>query len=67
MLKAKQANADALFVYTNEEESARALRELCKQGYDKPIVGGTMLTSQKVIELGAPGRAWIKLSGYVKF
>jgi branched-chain amino acid transport system substrate-binding protein len=27
------------------------LRELRKQGYDKPIVGETVLTSQKVIEL----------------
>jgi branched-chain amino acid transport system substrate-binding protein len=51
VLKAKQANADALFVYSNEEESARALRELRKQGYDKPVVGETVLTSQKVIEL----------------
>ena len=51
VLKAKQSNADALVVYTNEEESARALRELKKQGYDKPIVGETVLTSQKVIEL----------------
>ena len=51
MLKAKQSNADALFVYTNEEESARALRELQKQGYDKPIIGETTLTGQKVIEL----------------
>ncbi|HTP98523.1 MAG TPA: ABC transporter substrate-binding protein [Casimicrobiaceae bacterium] len=51
VLKAKQANADALIVYSNEEESARALRELRKQGYDKPIVGETVLTSQKVIEL----------------
>jgi branched-chain amino acid transport system substrate-binding protein len=50
-LKAKQANADALFDYTNEEEAARALREQRKQGYDKPIVGETVLTSQKVIEL----------------
>src|SRR6266852_5707410 len=32
VLKAKQANVDALFVYTNEEEAARALRELQKQG-----------------------------------
>src|SRR6476620_9683570 len=32
-LKAKQSNADALFAYTNEEESARLLRELRKQGY----------------------------------
>jgi len=51
VLKAKQSGADVLFVYTNEEESARALRELKKQGYDKPIVGETTLTSQKVIEL----------------
>jgi branched-chain amino acid transport system substrate-binding protein len=51
VLRAKQANADALFVYTNEEEAARALRELRKQGYDKPIIGETVLTSQKVIEL----------------
>jgi branched-chain amino acid transport system substrate-binding protein len=51
VLKVKQSNADALFVYTNEEEAARCLRELRKQGYDKPIVGETVLTSQKVIEL----------------
>ena len=51
VLRAKQANADALFVYVNEEESARALRELRKQGYDKPLVGETTLTGQKVIEL----------------
>ena len=51
VLKVKQSNADAVFVYTNEEESARALRELKKQGYDKPIIGETTLTSQKVIEL----------------
>ncbi|HVE48488.1 MAG TPA: ABC transporter substrate-binding protein [Casimicrobiaceae bacterium] len=51
VLKAKQAGADVLFAYSNEEESARLLRELKKQGYDKPIVGETVLTSQKVIEL----------------
>jgi branched-chain amino acid transport system substrate-binding protein len=51
VLKAKQANADALFIYLNEEESARALRELKKQGYDKPMIGETTLTGQKVIEL----------------
>jgi branched-chain amino acid transport system substrate-binding protein len=51
VLKAKQANADAIFVYTNEEESARALRELRKQGITKPIVGETTLTGQKVIDL----------------
>ncbi|MEK8028707.1 ABC transporter substrate-binding protein [Pseudaquabacterium rugosum] len=51
VLKARNANADVLFVYTNEEESARALRELRKQGYAKPIVGETTLTGQKVIDL----------------
>jgi branched-chain amino acid transport system substrate-binding protein len=45
------SNADALFVYTNEEESARALRELRKQGWSKPMIGETTLTGQKVIEL----------------
>jgi len=51
VLKVKQSGSDAVFVYSNEEESARALRELRKQGYSKPIVGETVLTSQKVIEL----------------
>ncbi len=51
VLKTKQSNADAAFIYTNEEESARALREFRKQGYDKPLIGETTLTGQKVIEL----------------
>ncbi len=51
VLRAKSSGADAVFVYTNEEESARALRELRKQGWDKPIIGETTLTGQKVIEL----------------
>ncbi len=51
VLKAKQSGSDAVFVYSNEEESARALREFRKQGYTKPLIGETVLTSQKVIEL----------------
>jgi branched-chain amino acid transport system substrate-binding protein len=51
VVKAKQSGGDVLFVYTNEEESARLLRELRKQGYAKPIVGDTTLVSQKTIEL----------------
>lgn len=51
VLRAKQSNADALFAYSNEEESARLLRELRKQGWTKPIVGETTLTGQKVIDL----------------
>ena len=51
VLKAKQSNADGVFAYTNEEESARLLRELKKQGWTKPVIGETTLTGQKVIEL----------------
>ncbi len=51
VIKAKQSNADALFAYSNEEESARLLKELRKQGYDKPIIGETTLANDKVIEL----------------
>lgn len=51
VLKAKQTDADAIFVYTNEEESARILRELRKQGVKKLIIGETTLTGQKVVEL----------------
>ncbi len=54
VLKAKQSNADAIFAYLNEEESARLLREIKKQGWDKPIIGETTLTGQKVIELAGP-------------
>jgi branched-chain amino acid transport system substrate-binding protein len=51
VLKIKQSGADALFLYTLEEESARALRELRKQGFTKPVIGETTAISQKVIEL----------------
>jgi branched-chain amino acid transport system substrate-binding protein len=51
VLKVKQSQADALFVYSNEEESARALRELKKQGYDKPVIGESTLANDKVLEL----------------
>ncbi|MFI4988302.1 MAG: ABC transporter substrate-binding protein [Alphaproteobacteria bacterium] len=46
-----KANAEALFAYLNEEESARLLIELKKQAYGKPIFGETVLISQKVIQL----------------
>jgi branched-chain amino acid transport system substrate-binding protein len=51
VVKAKAAKADAIFVYTNEEESARFLREIRKQGVTVPLIGETTLVSQKVIEL----------------
>jgi branched-chain amino acid transport system substrate-binding protein len=51
VVKVKSANADAIFVYTNEEESARFLREARKQGVTKPLIGETTLLGQKVIDL----------------
>jgi len=51
VVKLKGANADAVFVYLNEEESARFLIEAKKQGLDKPMIGETTLLGQKVIDL----------------
>lgn len=51
VVKVKGVNADAIFVYTNEEECARFLREARKQGIRTPLIGETTLLSQKVIEL----------------
>lgn len=51
VIKVKGSAADAVFVYLNEEESARFLREAKKQGLDKPLVGETTLLGQKVIDL----------------
>lgn len=51
VVKLKAANADAIFVYVNEEESARFLREAKKQGINKPLIGETTLLGQKVIDL----------------
>ena len=51
VVKVKAANADAVFVYLNEDESARFLIEAKKQGVTTPMVGETTLLGQKVIDL----------------
>lgn len=51
--KLKQANPDAVFVYMNQEESARFLIEAKKQSLAMPLVGEVTLTEAKVIELAA--------------
>jgi branched-chain amino acid transport system substrate-binding protein len=51
VIKLKSAKADAIFVYTNEEESARFLIEAKRQGLTTPLFGETTLLSQKVVEL----------------
>lgn len=49
--KLKQANPEAVFVYMNQEESARFLIEAKKQALSMPLVGEVTLTEAKVIEL----------------
>jgi branched-chain amino acid transport system substrate-binding protein len=51
VVKIKGAKADAVFVYLNEEESARFLKEYRKQGAKAPLIGETTLLGQKVIDL----------------
>ena len=60
VVRLKGANADAIFVYTNEEESARFLREARKQGISKPLIGETTLLGQKVIELAGAAANGVK-------
>lgn len=52
--KLKSSGAQALFVYLHEEESARLLRELAKQGNKLPVIGDTTLLDSKVIQLAGP-------------
>jgi branched-chain amino acid transport system substrate-binding protein len=60
VVKVKNAGADAIFVYTNEEESARFLREAKKQGVKTPLIGETTLLGQKVIELAGDAANGVK-------
>ncbi len=59
-IKIKNANADAVFVYLNEEESARFLRAAKQQGVTKPMVGETTLLGAKVIELAGEAANGVK-------
>src|SRR5882724_11741991 len=49
--KIKAAAPDAIFIYVNEEESARMLKECKRQGVTAPLIGETTLVGQKVVEL----------------
>ena len=51
VIKLKNVKVDAIFVYTNEEESARFLIEAKRQGLTTPLLGETTLLNQKVVEL----------------
>src|SRR5690348_1400480 len=60
VVKLKAANADAIFVYVNEEESARFLKEAKKQGIKAPLIGETTLLGQKVIDLAGGAAEGVK-------
>jgi branched-chain amino acid transport system substrate-binding protein len=60
VVKIKAANPDAVFVYLNEEESARFLREAKKQGLKMPLIGETTLLGQKVIDLAGDAANGVK-------
>ena len=49
--KLKSSGVEAVFAYLTEEESARFLIEAAKQDLGLPIVGDTVIASQKVIDL----------------
>jgi len=59
-IKVKNANVDAVFVYLNEEESARFLRAAKQQGITKPMIGETTLLGAKVIELAGDAANGVK-------
>jgi branched-chain amino acid transport system substrate-binding protein len=59
-IKVKNANADAVFVYLNEEESARFLTAAKQQGVTKPMVGETTLLGAKVISLAGDAANGVK-------
>ena len=60
VVKAKASNPDAYFIYLHEEENARLLREIRKQGVTAPLIGETTLLNQKVIELAGDAANGVK-------
>ncbi len=58
--KVKSAGADIVFIYLNEEESARALKEIKKLGITTPLLGETTLLGQKVIDLAGDAANGVK-------
>jgi branched-chain amino acid transport system substrate-binding protein len=60
VVKAKGSGADAFFIYLHEEENARLLREIRKQGVTAALIGETTLLNQKVIELAGDAANGIK-------
>ncbi len=49
--KARRAAPDAIFVYLHEEENARFLKEVRRQGVKVPLVGDTTLMDAQTVKL----------------
>lgn len=65
VLQALDSGAQAIFSYLTEEESARLLKELEKQGSELPVYGEAVLLSQGVLESSrffGQRRAWSRKS-----
>jgi branched-chain amino acid transport system substrate-binding protein len=60
VIKLKASGADAIFAYLHEEESARLLKEIKKQGVKLPTIGETTLMNQKVIDLAGDAANGVK-------
>ncbi|MEZ4606052.1 MAG: ABC transporter substrate-binding protein [Deinococcales bacterium] len=63
VLQAMMMNTDAIFAYTNEEESARLLMALKQQDTSIPVFGEAVLLSQTVLDLA--GDAANGVAGHV--
>lgn len=50
-IRIRNANVDAVFVYLNEDESARFLLAARQQNVNKPMIGETTLLGARVIQL----------------
>ncbi len=59
-IRVRNANPGAVFVYLNEEESARFLRAARQQNIQAPLIGETTLLGQKVIELAGDAANGVK-------
>lgn len=59
-IRVRNSNPGAVFVYLNEEESARFLRAARQQNIQAPLIGETTLLGQKVIELAGDAANGVK-------
>lgn len=62
VLRAKAAGADALVALVDAPEAPRLLREIERQGYDRPVLGDAALVSAAARAVGVTTRAVVGLT-----